>query len=132
MQTALDLADLVGGRVRRFTVTEPVFKVEPLFLLGCSFESLKHYMHDRYRQDVGIYEGQLGTMFTFDKAPYRVIWTERLDRAVVLHEVFHLVTRICSDRGIVIRAHDEQGNCGDETAAFLFEFFARAVLRRLK
>jgi hypothetical protein len=116
-----------------FTVVEPVFKTEPLFVLGCTFADMRAYLKRRFRvTDIGADDGAIGTMLTFTRAPHRVVWTQKLDAGLALHETFHLVTRICADKGIPIRAHDERGDCADETAAYLFEFFARAVLRRLR
>lgn len=118
--------------VRVFTITEPVFKSEPLFIVDCSFAQLSNYMQAKRWPDVGLDVGQVGQMFTFQRSPWRVVWAKRNDLGIVLHETFHLVTRICADRGIPIRAHDEHGECGDEAAAFLFEYFSRAVLKRLR
>lgn len=118
--------------MRVFTVIEPVFKTEPLFVLDCSHEAFARFMKRHHKLDAGLDIGQLGQMFTFSDPTFRVIWTKRLDAPAVLHEVFHLVTRICHDRGVSIRARTGDGELGDETAAYLFEFFAKAVLRRLR
>ena len=121
-----------------FTVEEPAFKIEPLFVLGAEPDQLRAYVRRRgWSVDLGpIGERHqtplAGSLFTFDRVPWRVVWTRKLDAGVALHETFHLVTRICHDRGIPIRAYDERGDHGDETAAYLFEFFAKAVLRRLR
>lgn len=117
--------------MRRFVLTEPVFKTATLFLVGCSFERLTLELK-RYRREPGLNVGQCGQMFTFTtRPPWRVVWSEKVDLGVVLHETFHLVTRICADKDIPIVAHLESGHSGDETAAYLFEFFARGVLARL-
>ncbi|MGH9257362.1 MAG: hypothetical protein ACRD3C_22610 [Vicinamibacterales bacterium] len=123
--------------MRVFTVLEPAFKVEPLFVLGAQPDQARAlFRRRRFRVDLGnIGERDdtclAGQMFSFDRTPWHVVWTRHLDAGVALHETFHLVTRICHDRGIPIRAYDERGDHGDETAAYLFEFFARAVLRRI-
>ena len=115
-----------------FTVTEPVFKTEPLFIIDCTHEALDAYLHRRFRISAGENCGQIGQMFTFQKRPWRVVWSQKASLPVVLHELFHLVTRICQDKGVPIRAHNEHGEIGDETAAYLYEFFAKAVLRRVR
>lgn len=118
-------------------VHEPVFKIEPVFVLGAEPDQLRQLARRRrWRVDFGAIGERdqtplAGSLFTFDRVPWRVVWTRRLDVAVALHETFHLVTRICYDRGIPIRAYDERGEHGDETAAYLFEFFAKAVVRRV-
>ena len=118
-----------------FTVEDPVFKTEPLFIGNCTNEEAMAYLHRRFKVRADIPHDMGGTMLTFSCSPWRVIWVRRFsgavgDLAVVLHETFHLVTRICADRGIPVVAHHPDGMNGDETAAYLFEFFARAVLRR--
>lgn len=117
-----------------FSVEDPVFKTEPVFVIGATHRQLVELCaRRRWRVDVGPEEPHAaGRMFTFNRAPWRIVWSLAADRAVVLHEVFHLVTRICYDKGIVIRAHDERGDNGDEAAAYMFEHFARAVLKRIR
>jgi hypothetical protein len=115
-----------------FTVSEPIFKTETLFVLDCSFQAFESHLKRRYRMDVGEYIGQCGQMFTFTgKAPWRCVWASSRQAPIVLHEVFHLVTRICEDKGVMIKAHVEHGESGDETAAYLFEYFVRSLWKRL-
>jgi hypothetical protein len=122
--------------VRVFTVNDPVFKTEPLFVLGCTHDELAAYLQRRFDVAIDVEprgEQLAGRMFTFSCAPWRVVWVRRRDDlSVAIHECFHLVTRICDDRGIPIRAHDERGDNADEAAAYLLEFFTTALLRKLK
>ena len=115
-----------------FTIQEPVFKTATLFVLGCTHEQLNTYLQRRFKLRAGDDLGQVGQMLTFvDHAPWRLVWSCDTDLSTLLHECFHLVTRICMDKGIPIRAHDDRGECADEAAAYLFEFFATALLRKL-
>lgn len=117
-----------------FAVEEPVFKTEPLFVLGMPWAKFDTMMMKRYQQGVGLSPeqcvGRVGTMLTYAATPWRVVWTRDLDLHVVLHETFHLVTRICHDKGIPIVAQTDHGP-GDETAAYLLEFFMRQIVDRL-
>ena len=119
-----------------FTVVEPIFKTEPLFILDCTRPELGDYLRRRFRLQLDEERCEIGgQMLTFQRAPWRVVWAKSgsaKNAAIVLHEVFHLVTRICADRGIPIVAHHPSGECGDETAAYLFEYFSRAVLCKLR
>lgn len=115
-----------------FTIDEAVFKTATLFVLDCPFEILRKYLDSKYKTDVGEYVGQTGQLFTFKAPPYRIVWTEKRDSAVILHEVFHLVTRICDDRGVPIKAHLDSGESGDETAAFLFEWYVIQLRKHLR
>ena len=119
-----------------FTVVEPAFKVEPLFILDCTHEQLASYLLKRFKarlpqphDDQQVFAGR---MYSFDGPPWRLVWSRHGKASETLHEVFHLVTRICADKGISIRAHNERGENDDEAAAYLFEHFARAVLQRVQ
>ncbi len=115
-----------------FTVKVPMLKVEPLFVLDATSAQFRALMLKRFDTTVPLEdENVAGRMFTFAKAPHRVVWTCDLDTGHVLHEVFHLVTRICYDKGITIRAKNENGDTDDETAAYLFENIANDVLARV-
>lgn len=116
-----------------FTVDVPMLKVEPLFVLDCTYDEMRAYVRRRFRVCIDASDEAIaGRMLTFDRAPWRLVWTRYRDAAVVMHEVFHLVTRICADKGIVIRAHNERGDNDDEAAAYLFEALARPALRRCR
>ena len=117
-----------------FQIDDPMFKTAPLFVMSCSFDEFARYMRKHFKIDVGLNVQQAGQMFTFDKSPWRVVWVQHRPDNVrrlgtLLHEIFHLVTRICQDKGIPIKAQIDEGN-GDETAAYLFDFFAREAFRR--
>lgn len=121
--------------MRVFTIKDPCFKTEPLFIVGCSHAQLDRYMRRRFHVEAGIDAQQCGQMFTFQQAPWRVVWvktkpTSAVTLGVLLHEIFHLVTRICQDKGIAIKAQIEDG-FGDEPAAYLFEMFSVQAIRKL-
>ena len=116
-----------------FTIKEDVFKTEPLFVIGCSYVALCDLLHRRFRVEIDRRpsdEQTLGTMLTLNGPPWRVVWMKRDSLTTAVHEIFHLVTRICHDKGIRIVSQDENGSIGDETAAYLLEFFMKAYLER--
>jgi hypothetical protein len=120
--------------VKTFQVREALFKTHPLFVIDCSHRALDAYLRKRFHVDAGEDVQQIGQMFTFQQPPLRVVWVERRPHdlptlATLLHEIFHLVTRICQDKGVPIKAQIEEGH-GDETAAYLFEFLAREAFAK--
>lgn len=120
--------------MKTFDIEDKLFKTSALFIVGCSHETLDIYLN-QYRFGSGLNCGQCGQMFTFDRYPWRVVWVKNRPRdaetfAVLLHEIFHLVTRICQDKGISIKAQVDEG-LGDEAAAYLYEFFARESILEL-
>lgn len=117
-----------------FAVRDKVFKVEPLFVVGCTHYQLRKYLRKKYKLRI-VDEGQklAGQMLTFWSAPWRVVWVRRKgDLECLAHEIFHLVTRICQDKGIPIVAHHPNGDNGDETAAYMLEHYIVKALKKIK
>lgn len=119
-----------------FAIDCDVYKLQVLFVVSCSHKELNAYLRKHFRMSAGDDIGQCGQMFTFQRAttPLRVVWVEQRPRTyrqlgTLLHEIFHLVTRICQDKGIPIKAQIDEGN-GDEAAAYLYDFFSREAIRR--
>jgi hypothetical protein len=118
-------------------VVEPVFGTDPLFIFGGSAWDLAAHLKRRFGVSYEPEGIPSGTMLTFDKSPWRVVWVEKLpatveDLSSLVHEMFHLVTRICGDKGVPIHHHISTGECGDEAAAYLMGFFLAACLNKLK
>ena len=129
-------------KLKVFSVKEPIFKTEPLFVYGCSYEQMHRYLRRRFKtaklkeKEVNEDPGTASTI-RFSGPPWRVVWFEKINKrsleshGEIVHELFHLVVRICEDKGIPIKANIETGECGDETAAYLMDFFMREVWRRV-
>lgn len=123
--------------MRTFTIVDDVFKTEPLFVVDCSHAQMAAYLKKRFNAKVeDVPEAVVcGQMLTFNDSPWRVVWVERLTRKTlpnVIHELLHLVTRICADKGIPIIAHHPNGDNGDESAAYLLEYFVKNVLPQVR
>lgn len=76
-----------------------------------------------------------GQMFTLSVPPWRLVWvgsTGPASLSILMHELLHLVSRICYDKGVPIVARlDHLSAHGDETACYLFEYFSKALFKRL-
>lgn len=116
-------------KARIFSVADPVFKTDTLFVLGADFATLDKELRQR-GESAGEDMGQIGQMFTFNK--FRCVWAASLSLPIVIHEILHLVTRVCDDKGIPIKAHIDSGESNDEPAAYLMEFYVGEVLKRNK
>ena len=125
----------------RFKITDPVLKTEPLFILNCSYNELRHYLIKNFNCDVSEESDNggevLGKMITYSVDPRRVVYIRDFnfkteDWGIVAHEIFHLVTRICQDKGIPIVSHINPRECGDEAAAYLYEFFFNEFMNKMK
>lgn len=123
--------------IASFCIREPLFKTQPVFVLGCTAGEAEAFLLKRYRAKVSINSRAAGTMLRRDRFPYRIVWAKGYPNkptamSELMHEIFHLVTGICGDKGVPIHDRIETGECGDEAAAHLLEFFAYECFRRIR
>lgn len=121
--------------MRVFKIVETTFRTEPLFVTDCSYEEMRQYLNKRFRLKIPEVECNeiIGMMLTFGKAPWRVVWwTPGRNTSILVHELIHLVARICHDKGIPIVSHHPNGTSGDETAAYMTEFFYKEAKKGLR
>lgn len=113
-------------------VHDPVFKSGCLFVLGATPDELNRRLR-RYGLEQEVSPAHAGSLFTYDREPWRVVWTRAVDLGVLAHELVHLVTRILDDRGIPTHPTyaDLPQYHGDEPAAYLLEFYLVRVLQRV-
>lgn len=123
---------------RMFVVTEQLFKVETLFIVGCDYAAMAKYLNRRYKTQVAedaIADRRggkiLGTLLTFGIPPWRVVYLRNYEIPIMVHELLHLVTRVLQDRGIGVVSHYPNDDLGDETAAYMLEFYTVAVIQAL-
>jgi hypothetical protein len=67
----------------------------------------------------------------------RIVWVRHLSMSpehlgTLMHELFHLVVRVCRDKGVPIVANIQNGAVGDEAASYLFDFYARCSIEEIK
>lgn len=120
-----------------FTVPNPVFKCNVLFICGYTIKELEKELKKRKVTDFKSedLEDATGSQLTFENAKgnkLRVLWVESFDTSigsigVAVHEIFHLVIRICDDKNVPI----VRENCADETAAYLQDYYFRAYYSEL-
>lgn len=123
--------------MKTITINNPVFKSEVLFVLGCNHETFVGLMLKDYNWKISHESGIDGTMLTLedDDGIFRVIWCKGWNKnptpyqiGVLSHEILHLVTRIHEDKLGTIYCHLKDGTCGDETAAYMMNFYLQKVL----
>jgi hypothetical protein len=119
-------------------IEEEIFRVQTLFIVNCSLKELKDYIKKSFNADIETMEDEDesdGTvlLITGKEFQYRIVWLESFKNTpkylgILAHEVFHLVIRICEGRGVGITANLESGECGDETPAYLTNFYIKKFL----
>ena len=123
-----------------FIIDEHIFKTSTRFIIGCSGKEFdkrlkkingkKNTNYDR-KEVLGGYV--CGTVIPSTEGYFRLVWIEdSKDFGGIIHELSHLVVRICEDKGLPIKANIETGDVGDETFAYLLEFYTNEVKKKLK
>ena len=129
-----------------FTIEDKMFKTEPLFLVNCSRREAAKYLKRRFNVDLDVDNSDddhsrgsaSATTLHYPKAPWRVIWIRDFNRhksediAELVHELMHLVIRICEDKGIPITGnHPTTGAVLDEPPAYMMDFFVKSFLDKI-
>ena len=124
---------------KKFKVEDKVFKTEVLFLCGYSHIEMANEMKNLGVKDfdVDFFKHADGSQMFFREdsgvnSPFRVVWLRYFTKSpycigTASHEIFHLVVRICDDKGIPI----DRSNNSDETGAYLQDFYMRHFIGKL-
>lgn len=131
-------------RPLEFVIDEPVFRTSTLFVMGCTAAELNKIVMRRFGEKNRLthLDGDgnrvLGTVCAFSspKNFCRVVWTKPCSKSnesigVLAHEIFHLVVRICSDKGVPIEYIPGSTIAPDEAASYLVEYFMTECLKRI-
>ncbi len=122
---------------KEFIIKDDIFKTSVLFVVNCDQNEFKRRVKSRGAKDVDLSEYSCGTVIGAGGNFFRAVWVKNFtkkprDIAEFAHEVVHLVVRICDDKGVPIKANIETGEVGDETFAYLTEFYMDKGLNQLK
>lgn len=119
-------------------IINDIFKLEILVVANCTTKEANKYLKKIDNKwfiecDTRDTVGQLVRAF---HGQYRIIYLEKLNksqqsRAELVHELFHLVIRICDDKGVPNVPNIHTGHCGDETGAYLIEYYYNEIMKRL-
>ncbi len=119
--------------IKEFVIHEEVFKTSVLFIIGCGQKELTERIkkYGVNLENLGMYV--CGSVLEVKSKFFRIVWVEN-EKSIgeIVHEVLHLVTRILQDKGVPIKASFEDGEFGDETAAYLLEFYINRISKELK
>lgn len=103
-----------------------VFDVSTLFIYDCDTVTA-----NRKLRKIGATElegDEVGAVLKAKNGNHIVYFRSLEDKSAIVHELFHLVLRICEDRAIPVQATLENGEHGDETAAYMIDFYVRKLL----
>jgi len=122
--------------MKTFNVYNEVYGQNLHVILGMPIEKLRPYLEKKYKIEWDFDDNfGAGSLLTFDKAPYTVLWLRKgLSKEDLIpklsHEVFHFVLRLCAKANIPTYANIDNLTM-DEAAAYLMEFYMREILRRV-
>jgi len=124
--------------MKTFKIKEDIFKTETLFVIG-EQEEVGDYLKKSFGIDADLDKLTSGSLFqkVGSKSAddfFRIIYLEKFDKNNIdslVHELFHLTARICQDKGVPIVSNISTGENGDETAAYLLEFYVKKCLDKL-
>lgn len=116
-------------------IEEEVFGTNVLILGDCSVEEAnKHLVKIKNKYLIEEDENMAGRLVKQNDNVYRILFLRDLSEEnfpKLVHEIFHLVVRICDDKGVPIIPNIQTGQVGDETAAYLMEFYISKVKGRI-
>lgn len=115
-------------------IEDNVHKVQVTFIYNCSIKKANEVLRKmKVPEREMIPEGECiaGTLRRDRSGRYRIVYIEDIKQVgEVIHEIFHLVVRICEDKGVTIRGNFEDGTVGDESAAYMMEFYYNKLYGR--
>ena len=117
-----------------FSIEEKLFKTDTLFIIGCGWAEFRKRVAQYGLTPPAIDNYVIGTVIEGDNVFWRIVWVKDFkprSPTALVHELFHLTTAICQDRGVPIVVHHPSGNCGDETSAYLLEFYLKECLKEI-
>ncbi len=122
---------------KKFVIEDDIYKTKVFFFIGYTDEEFIKSMEKLGVSLKKMSEYTCGTVIRVNDSFSRAVWIDRFiqnnseDYGVLVHELFHLITNICQDKQIPIKANIESGECGDEAAAYLLEFYTKKCFEKL-
>lgn len=118
------------------TINEKVFQTQIVIIGNASEKEANKYLKSIKNPYLIEEEQNMAARLVKTKLEiYRILYIKDLSKKNIpklSHEIFHLVVRICEDKGVPIVPNIHTGHCGDETAAYLMEFYMDQVLSKIK
>ena len=124
-------------------IEERLFGAVVLFAVNCSAEELETHLNKEYKLKCDLewlinHKKAAGTYLWFDEYPYRVVWVKKFNKnnpehlSYLVHEICHLVVRICEEIGVVISSTltDGSNRVNDEPVAYMMGYYFREFLEK--
>jgi len=126
----------------KLTIKNEIFNRDLLVLANCSVQEAdkyltkigsKHFIGDEQRARVKV----AGKLIPTTADYYNCAYVAKLDKKIenqgtLIHELFHFIVRLCEDKGVPIISNIQTGEVGDETAAYLMNYYYEAIMSKVK
>lgn len=119
------------GKPKIFEVRENVYKTHTLFITNCSQAEFVR-IAKKYNKHLEEFDDYTCGCVVQDPSGnfFRIVYIQSFDKTagslgIISHELFHLVVRICSDKGVRVSVGS------DEAAAYLYEFYMFECVKHL-
>lgn len=119
---------------------DKLFKARVHFICNCTPEECNNYLKkkkNKYLLHDNFTENMTGTVIPANHGMYRIVYLPKFNlgqemRATLVHELFHLVVRMCGDKGVPIISNIQTGQVGDETGAYMLEYYYNEIVEQFK
>ena len=127
------------GTMKTYKIYCPIYDVTLDFWVGETEKDFIHRVKKLFNETL-IADGRSGCFVSFNKnkkvpqrITHRILWIEKPDKFILLHEVFHAVTNILAYKNIhlTLTTEDMYEHSSDEVYAYFLEYLYKETLKKL-
>ena len=119
---------------------DKLFKARVNVICNCTPDECNKYLKkkkNKYLLPVDFHKNTSGIVLRGNHGMFRIIYLPKFNltqeyRATLVHELFHLVVRISEDKGVPIISNIQTGQVGDETSAYMLEYYYNEIIELFK
>ena len=122
--------------MKKFIVDNPVFKREVLVMTDCSRKEANKYLlslgNKLFFEES---DDAIGGLCVGQEGVFNLMHLNTLSKDIdsmgcLVHEIAHLVVRLCEDKGVSVISNIQNGGVGDEVFAYLSEFYFNEIMNK--
>lgn len=121
-------------------IENKLFKANVYFISNCTPDECRSFLkkkNNKYSLEPSFGSNMAGTIIRANNGLYRIIYMPKFNlgqesRGTLIHELFHLVVRLSEDKGLPIVSNIQTGQVGDETSAYMIEYYYNEIVEQFK
>jgi hypothetical protein len=123
----------------KIEIDDKLFKTKPIFYVNCTPEEMEKDINKYTKADLTWLKEEdrvSGTVLFFEGNAIKIVYIRNFEKndpesiSTFVHELTHLVIRICEDKGIAITSSLPDGRVNDEPVAYMMDYFTREFLEK--